>query len=385
MIAAKQVSTDFTAAGQFARAVNRMVPFFNASIQGPRSHFRALRHHPRRFAVRGMQMTAVTLLLWWWLKDEEWYKEMPAREKFMHWHVPFDNPVTGQKEMIRIPRAFEVGQVFAALPEALIDAWYRENPRQVVEWFETAFETTRPPLVRIVRVGGLPIPVPELPALEVGAEQLANREFYFDRPIETESEQKRAPEERFNQYTTRAAIELGRIFRMSPKRIDHAIRGLFGPVGSDLLGLLGLGAPDTERERELADVPIVGRVFARGGQAVSRPRSVDRMYDLLEKAQQQQYSRREPETGLQRQRRLQLQDAADATSALYYVRQQVPSREKRDQIMRAIAKIAADAVRLHEAEPREGYQRERFRTLRREAERLEEQVEKVQERKTAER
>src|SRR5690606_40602890 len=82
--------------------------------------------------------------------------------------------------------------------------------------------------------------------------------------------------------------------RISPRRIDHAIEGLFGPVGGDILGVLGLGPPEHERERELADLPVIGRAFQRGGQEILRPRSIDRLYDRLAELQEQQASVRWP-------------------------------------------------------------------------------------------
>src|SRR5688572_28396657 len=45
----------------------------------------------------------------------------------------------------------------------------------------------------------------------------------------------------------------------------HAIDGVFGPLGGDLLGVLGLGPSEFEREGELADLPLLGRLFQRGG------------------------------------------------------------------------------------------------------------------------
>ena len=149
------------------------------------------------------------------------------------------DPFTGEEELIRLPRAFQVDAVFTALPEAIVDSWYRRDPEAVREWFATFRELSSPNL--------LP------PLVEETLEQLANRDFFFDRPIVPMGEERRPAEEQFNEYTSRVAIILGDMFDVSPRRIDHAIEGLFGPVGGDVLGVLGLGPPDQERERELAE------------------------------------------------------------------------------------------------------------------------------------
>jgi hypothetical protein len=228
-----------------------------------------------------------------------------------------------------------VGLLFSALPEMLLDAWYREEPAQARAYVDTFFNVVMPDM--------LPVP------FRVAAEQLANREFFFDRPIETMSEQRKPPEERYNEYTSRAAIVLGEVFDQSPKRIDHALQGVFGPVGGDLLAVLGVGAPDLERERELADLLVAGRVFQRGGAVGVRDRSIDELYDVLERAQRKQASDRQPETPAERQVRLQLDDAAQAISALLYVRRATPSVAGRGALSQEASAIARDALAAHKA------------------------------------
>jgi hypothetical protein len=347
LLAAKQVTTDFTAAGEFARMVNRMVPFHNAAIQGPRANIRAARRNPAKFAWRGLQLTAATIGLWWLIKDEEWYKETNPREKFLHWHFPTEWP---EKTLVRMPRAFEVGLVFGALPEALIDGWYRQDPEGVTEW------------LNVFRKASMPNMMPVLPG--VVAEQLANQEFYFDRPIVPRSELQRPAEEQFNEYTSRIAITMGRIFNVSPRRIDHAVQGVFGYVAGDILDVVGLGVPEQPKEKEAADVPILGRLFQRGGQLGTRPKSFDEIYQALEQARQTQYSIRQPETELERQRRLLLTDATQAISALLYVRRFTEPSEQRQALTREALSIAQDALKRAK-EP--AIEREPFRMLRREA------------------
>ena len=307
LLAAKQVTTDFTAAGEFSRFVNRMVPFHNAAIQGPRANLRAGKRNPQKFALRGLQLTAATLLLWWRNKDEEWWKEMDFREKFLHWHFSVTLP-DGREEIVRIPRGFEVGLVFSAFPEMLLDAWHSKDPKSVIAFMKVAFQTMMPPLTP--------------PGLEEIYEQGANRDTFFDTPIVPRGQQNLPAEEQFNEFTSRAAITMGQIFKVSPRRIDHGIRGMFGPVGSDLVELVGLGAAGIERENELADTPIFGRLFVRGG--TTRSRSIDELYDALEAARKTQYSNVREENAIQRQKRLLLEDASRAVTALSYVRRFTP-------------------------------------------------------------
>src|SRR5690606_171901 len=123
-IAAKQVTTDFTQSGAYARAVNQAVPFFNAAIQGPVAHYRAIRRNPKKFIISGLIGTSVALANWWRNKDEDWWKEMPLEERYIFSYIPVGD------ELIRIPRAFEADGVFMAGAEALADAWYQEDPQK---------------------------------------------------------------------------------------------------------------------------------------------------------------------------------------------------------------------------------------------------------------
>lgn len=357
LLASKQVTTDFTAAGEFGRVMNRMAPFHNAAIQGPRAHLRAARRDPMLFAWRGLQLALPTLLLWWHYKDEDWWKELDLKERFLHWHFPFTNPFNGRKELLRIPRAFEVGMIFAALPEMLMDAWYRHEPEQVKEWFKT--------------LGEVALPNVEPTLLSVAREQWKNRQWP-DRPIVPTGFERKPKEEQFNEYTTRAAIEIGRVFQASPMRIDHAIHGLGGPFALDVIGALGLGPEDVHRQKELADAPVVGRLFQRGGQAGIHPKQIDDLYELIRVAELKQNSDRNPETREERKHRLQLEDAGKAVSALILVRRFKASYEERAALTRAAKEIAERAVQAAEAgrvdRPEFGKDRKRSQLLKKRTE-----------------
>ena len=348
MNAASQVTTDFKAAGRLARIVNQSVPFHNAAIQGPRAHVRAYGRKPSKFIARGLQMTAAALALWWMNRDEEWYEQMDSKEKYLYWHIPFDHPTTGEPELLRIPRAFEVGGIFAALPEFLADAAYRQDPELMTDWARSFIEAGRVPAIDVVKIDGIPVPVFENPLFVTAAEQLANREFYFDRPIVPRGQEDVPAAEQFNTYTSRVATTLGDIFEASPRRIDHAIKGLFGPVGRDLIDVLGLGG-GKKREGELGNLPVVGRLFQRGGALGTRPKVITEMYDSLEEAQRKQRSRRQEETQLERHLRLQLLDAQKAVSSLLYVRQYARTTEERRRLTKEAVEIAKAAVTAHKA------------------------------------
>lgn len=340
--AVKQVTTDFTAAGKHARWINQIAPFFNAGIQGPRANIRAAKRNPTAFALKGLSITAATLALWYKNKDEDWYAEMPYNERFSYWYVPFEED--DRKEMARIPRPFEVGHVFASIPEALMDSWYREDPEAALAAAELFITSS------------VPDPLNN-PLFEEMREQDKNRDMFFDSPIVSQSLIRKPEEEQYTEFTSNVAIFLGDKFGLSPNRIDHAIQGLGGSVAGDLMDLLGTGGVELNKEKELADMPIVGRLFKRGGAQGSRQKAIEEMYKLMGEASLIQNSSRNEETRQQAKSRIMLTDAVRAVSALLYVRGRTKLIEDRDELTAEALEIAQDAVEIY----KEGGSSRRFK------------------------
>lgn len=333
LTAGKQVTTDFTAVGEFARVMNRIAPFHNSAIQGPRASIRAAKRNPALFAWRVFQIAALTLLAWWQLKDEVWYRVMDARERFLHWH--FKIRWNGRDEVIRIPRAFEVGMIGAALPEMMMDAWYRDDPEQVKLWFKTLFDVTTPNIEPVL--------------LKVAREQWQNQQWPEDRPIVPRSVEQKPEPEQFTDYTSRASIEIGRVFGISPLRVDHAIRGTLGPVALDVLLGLGGQADDLEHETTLADTPILGRAVVRGGPLGLQPRPIRELYDVVDEILKHQHSDADPETREERRIRLQMVDAVNAVSGLLGTRRFTKKEDDRRALTARALAIAEDALKAYDA------------------------------------
>ena len=339
--AGKQGSTDFTAGGWLSRVLNRIVPFHGAAIQGPRVTLRRMKEAPLKTTLKGIQsMTIPAIALWLLVKDEEWWKELDTRERSLYWHVPLPpNPKNpGEGQVVKIPRAFETGQMFAALPEALLDSWYNEDPEAAVEWAKTFVDTATPPI--------LPPPV------QLGVEQLANKDFFWDRPIVRRSMGAREEHEQFDQHTRTAAIVVADVLssagvEVSPVRIEHAVRTLTGGVGSDILGAFGrgpVGAEEKEGSGELAEIPVLGRLFIYGGQSPSYPKAVRRLYRSYDEAGKRQASLDTPETRGEEASRMILQDGVRAVALLSATRRGLKDKAGTLRLNREIAKTARLAI-----------------------------------------
>lgn len=372
-VAGKQVTTDFTAGGKFVKWINRMVPFVNAGIQGPRANIRAFRRNPQKYALRNLlYLTIPSLFLWWRHKDEEWWKTMDYREKFLHWHFPVPLP-SGGTVMVRIPRAFEPGMIFSALPEVALDSWYLDDPESASAWFDLFVQSATPPY--------------RPPLLEEYIEQKENLDRFWDMPLVTRGEEEKYPFEQYNDYTSKFSIWVGKHWPtkkdefgarpgLSPKRIDHAIRGVFGPMGGDFVGAIGLGSKDINTYWEPSRLPVVGRMFMRNAPYGTRSPYIERVYDALEEAQRFQRSDFMDETHDQRERRLLLDDAAKALTAAGWIRRYSPTQELSTEITQEMLSLAKEAIeRLGDEIPISAADRGKFRRFRQQYEREKERQE----------
>lgn len=331
---AKTVTTDFTRAGTAARQWNYIVPFFNAGLQGKLAHWEAFKRNPVRWLfTRGLVISALAIANWWRNKDEEWWLEMPDRERLAYDYVQIGD------EIVRLPRAFDIDNIFMGGTTAILDAWYANEPERVKEWFkDTAIDF-------------IPNPVP--PSVKLAFELSANYNTFSGRNIVPRGEIDRAPEEQYNEYTSRAAIEIGDIFGVSPRKVDHSIRSIFGGVGSDIAYLGGrgdefVGSP-TDRESEPNDFPILGVLFKRGGTNANNPVSVEKLYDIYDKVRERNRSIRKDETQKERLERLAVEDAIKAVQAYSELSRLTTSRRDRNEINSARNKLARDAVQAFEA------------------------------------
>ena len=268
-VAGKRVTVDFTAGGSYSRIMNDVMPLYNAAIQGARSFARAFKLHPARTALLGLSLfTLPALVNWYRNRDKEWWQALPFREKAVFTHIEQGNNVW------EIPRNFEWGQMFQAIPVALFDAAYQRNPeafkqaglegtlKGLVAW-DTWKDRTMTEAVTGAAANVNPFAWPTL--LKVYQEQNANWISFWDRPIVPPGDSP-IPSQQIGPYTSRLAISLGKAFpALSPRRVDAAIRAYYGGAGPDTLSLLGLGAPKGEREWEFSDAPVLGVAARRGG------------------------------------------------------------------------------------------------------------------------
>jgi len=258
--AANEVTVNFKRAGAYGAVLNQFIPFFNPAVQGISKMGRTIYEHPTRSLFRATTyLTAPTLALWWINKDEDWYKELPTWQKWAFWNFKIGDRI------IRLPKPFEWGYIFSAIPEAIADAIYRDNPSIIKD---------------AVKSAGINLLPPVIPALvKPAAEVYFNWDMFRERKIVPEWQENLDPREQYSSHTSSFSKKVGDILNVSPIAIDHLLSGYTGGLVSDILN----GLP--KEHKEAADIPVVGRIFTREGSYTWGGQSVQDFYDIYKKSQ----------------------------------------------------------------------------------------------------
>ena len=226
-------SIDFLRQGEWAADVNRVWPFFSALLGGVDTTFKKLAYDPTGMTTKshrakvwgsGAMLAAASLFLWNQYKDDEEYKAIPLKVKLMAW------PVKIGDSWWYIPKPFELGFIFATLPELFAQHVYDNEPGLIEDALEGFLHTTLP--------SGLPFPIP----VAIG-QAAANYDMFYDARIEGRTDETLPRHMRYSSHTSIVARELGAEAKklrnmpligkgfdegLSPKKIDFIVRGAGG-------------------------------------------------------------------------------------------------------------------------------------------------------------
>lgn len=240
--------------------VSTLIPFFNAQIQGLDVLYKAFTGQMpmnERLAIReklwtrGMLLAGMSVAYAMAMQDEEAYKNARPEEKYGNWFVK----VPGFDESLRLPIPFELGYVFKALPEAVVNILSNE------EGGTEAMKAGKHIVQQMVPgLSNYFLPQAVKPALET----ILGTSLYTGRSIESSREQMVEPGFRYRDNTTELAKEVGELTGFSPVKMEYLIRGYTGGMGMALLAALsapfGSSGPEAATKR-LSDLPVLGTLF----------------------------------------------------------------------------------------------------------------------------
>ena len=262
-----------------------LIPFFNAQIQGLDVLYRSFRGQMpmnerlgvrRKLLTRGAMLFVLSFAYALAMQDDEAYKNAKPEEKYGNWFVS----LPGVEQPIRLPIPFELGYVFKALPEAIVNTLANE------EGGEEALKALKHIVQQMIPGGSsYMIPAGVKPLLEVGS----GVSFYTGRDIESAREQAIEPGYRARESTTELAKAVGEMTGFSPIKLEFLISGYTGQMGMALIAALsapfaGTGEGPAPATKRPSDLPLVGTLF----QPKDASGIIDLVYERMNKVRQVQ-------------------------------------------------------------------------------------------------
>jgi len=272
-IAAREITLDFSRLGSKTKAINQIIAFWNANVQGTDKMIREFKTNPTRALLKaliGITLPSITLYLA--QRDDPRYKEIPQWQKDIFWII------LTKKHIWRIPKPFELGILFGSVPERMLGYAFTKDP--------DILKKLRDAVARGISPGI--IPTAFLAPIEVAT----NYSFFLERPIIPESLKRLPPELQKTVYTTQTAQMIADKLNVSPMQVEHFIRGYSGAFGKlsldtidALLRTLDITEGPVKPKATLSDIPII-RGFVVREPVGSASESLNKFYELYDKSVQ---------------------------------------------------------------------------------------------------
>ena len=242
---------------------SRLIPFFNAQIQGLNVLFKAARGNmpfeeqqqiKRKFFNNAMLLVATGLVYAMAMEDDETFRNARPRDKYTNFFLP----IPGLDEPIKLPIPFEAGY-FYSLAVAAVDGMRAETDSKE-QW----------QAIKDMFLGSIPgyssMGIPQIvkPAFEVWT----NKNFMSGSAVESRRFQGMDPEERYNANTTELAKSLSKALPiLSPIQIEHLVRGYLGVLplaaAGAANGLFAREGKGEAPEKRLSEMPVLGPAFQK--------------------------------------------------------------------------------------------------------------------------
>jgi hypothetical protein len=249
---------------------SRLIPFFNAQIQGLSVLIKAARGNmpfeeqqqiKRKFFNNAMLLMGTGLVYAMAMDDDETFRNARPRDKYSNFFLP----IPGVEEPLKLPIPFEAGYFFS-LAVAAVDGMRAETDGKA------QFQA-----LRDMFLGSIPgyssMGVPQL--VKPVAEVWLDKNFLTGAPVEPRRMQGYDVEERYLATTTELAKQMSKMLPLlSPIQIEHIVRGYLG-----VLPLVAAAGANGLFEREgkgekpagrASDMPLIGSAFQKkygGGDA----------------------------------------------------------------------------------------------------------------------
>jgi len=276
--AARDLSVDFAKMGLQSKALNQIIPFFNATLQGGDKLLRSLTDSKARkdFLPRVLGFIVIPSLIFAWLnKDDQNVSEFPAYERDFNFITKIGDTY------LKIPVPFETGVIAHGLTQRMFDHFIRKDP----EAFERIFLSIKDAMLpSYIPIAGLPF-----------VEAYTNKSFFTGGRIIPADKERKVSELQYKDSTSQTARLLGRAISYmagedtrskfaSPAIIDHFITSWTGGLGKIAIEIsdaslksAGLGEQIPGPERTITETLGFDAFITRYPKASTR--SIEKFYD----------------------------------------------------------------------------------------------------------
>lgn len=221
---AREVATDFAKMprSELWAKYLRTVPFMNAGIQGldktareifeikgemKGSNLTRLTDAKLKFLLSGAVLTGMTGILWLMNQDDDRYKALTPDQKARFWWI-FP---PGDSEPIKIPRPYDIGHIFATIPETTFD-YIKDRDGKA------AAENLAWTMVNTLGIG-------DYPGILQPMVEAARNETFTGAPIIPEYMLNRPAEYQYNDRTPILYRNIGQALGVSPLMAEHFTKG----------------------------------------------------------------------------------------------------------------------------------------------------------------
>ena len=199
-----------------------IIPFLNARIQGlyriaeNQQNEEAILGLRKKVLFRGLLYTVISSAIYAAMSDDDRWDEETVEAKML-----YDIIYIGETRIV-LPRPFEVGTIFGSFPIAMYDYARDRDGKEAAKKLRFGFVNT---------FALNPVPPALMTAVELGS----NYSFFRGSPIDTMADQNLPAGMRYDERTSAVAKTVGGAANISPKKIDYAVNGYLGTMGSGFL------------------------------------------------------------------------------------------------------------------------------------------------------
>lgn len=269
-------SIDFARRGAKMKTISALYTFFNARLQAVDQLVRTAKENPTKFALKISVAAVVPSVINYLMnRDDPGYWEIPEWQRDLFWILKVG------RTYLRIPKG-DVGVIFGTTTEKILQ--FIDGQRGGKTELDKLAINIGKECLPISDIGGV-LPT----AFRAPFEAIVNKNFFTNRPIVPAGKERLEGKLQYKAFTTETAKAIGKVFNVSPAKIEHVVTG-YGAglaryalkINDAILAEMGIVEKPPKRPSSPSDIPIVKAFVVRDPKGFESE-SVAKFYDAMQK------------------------------------------------------------------------------------------------------